>query len=46
MVMYFGEGRCMGCSRPKKVLKFNSPTDMKGLCRKCLKELSEHRHLK
>ncbi len=46
MEMYFGEGRCNQCLKNKKVLKFGSPTDLRGFCKKCLKNLSEHKYLK
>lgn len=46
MKMYFCEGGCNYCLKNKKVLKFGSPTDMRGLCRKCLEELSKNPNLK
>lgn len=42
MDLFILKGRCNQCSQQKKVLKFNSPHEERGLCRKCLKELSEH----
>lgn len=46
MKMYIGKGRCNNCLKNKKVIKFGSPTEFRGLCRLCLKKLSEDKDLK
>lgn len=44
--MYISKGRCNRCMQNKKVLKFNSPEETKGLCKKCLRKMSEHPNFK
>lgn len=46
MTVYFAKGRCGMCMRNKKVVKLHSHEDIRGLCRKCLEDLSKNPNLK